>query len=308
MRCGDSTINYPTHPYYFHPLFAMKDWKLSLLIPLLLTLGLTACAAPLASAPADLEAQASSPAPAETASPIAAASPQASATVEWFPPTSTSAPSPTYQPSPTLEPLPGVGEQLFTDNFDRPAYWSNILLQNENGNAALISSNRLTLAANLPPVYLFSLRKDLSLVNFYAQVDVSVNRCTGSDAYGLLFRSGADFYTYRWVLTCDGRFRLERQRGGELIPLTDWIVSGDVPPGAPANLTLGIWAAGAEYRFFINGHYQTFLLEPTFKTGTLGVFVSAASQTGMNISFAKVRVQSVNYLSPTPSPSLSPTP
>jgi len=295
-------------PHYIHPIFSMKPWNILTPTLLLFALGVSACAPQPSPAPNALLASEVSPSPSAASLPSETpAAPAASATA-WFPATSTSLPSPTFEPSPTVEPLAGVGETLFSDTFDRPAYWSNIVLKNETGNAALIDSNRLTLAANVPPVYLFSLRKDLSLVNFYAQMEVSVNRCQGDDEYGLLFRSGADFYTYRWVLTCDGRFRLERQRSGELIPLTDWITSGDVPPGAPASITLGIWASGSEYRFFINGRYQTVLQEPTFKTGTLGVFVSAASPAGMNISFSNLQVQSVSYLSPTPSPSPSVTP
>lgn len=280
----------------------MKNRNIFPALFLLLILGLAACSelpaaaqTPLPGLPAELQA---SPSPAPTAS----------ATIEWFPATATEPLFPTEEPTATPEPLPGVGPQIFSDQLDRPGDWTYVTIKSDSPNKILMENNRLTLAANTTPVYLFSLRKDLSLVNFYATMHISINRCQADDQYGLLFRSTGDYYTYRYTLTCDGRARVERQRGGELSPLTEWLPSGDVPPGAPAQFTLGIWAAGSEYRFFINGHYQFRVVDPVFRTGTMGVFTSAASATGMNVSFSDLVIASVSYVSPTPTLTPSETP
>ncbi|GAB4480005.1 MAG: hypothetical protein OHK0031_00850 [Anaerolineales bacterium] len=280
----------------------MKNRNIFPALILLLGLVLAACAevpaakqTPLPGLPADLQA---SPSPAPTAS----------ATIEWFPATPTEPLFPTLEPSATPERLAGVGPQIFADHFDEANTWSYLTIKSDSPNKILLAEKRLTLASNTPPVYLFSLRKDLSLVNFYATLQVSVNRCQADDQYGLLFRSAGDYYTYRYVLTCDGRLRIDRQRGGELSPLTEWTPSGDAPPGAPAQITLGIWAAGTEYRFFINGRYQFRIVDPLFRTGTLGVFTSAASPAGMNVSFSDLNIFSVSYVSPTPTLTPSETP
>lgn len=273
---------------------------------LLLIFGLAACTAlpaavqtPPPGLPADLQA---SPSPAPTAT--------ASATIVWFPATATEPLFPTLEPSATPNPLPGVGPQIFSDQFTEANTWTYLTIKSDSPNKILMENKRLTLASNTPPIYLFSARKDLSLVNFYATIKISLNRCQADDQYGLLFRSVGDYYTYRYVLSCDGRARVDRQRGGELAPLMEWVSSGDAPPGAPAEFTLGIWASGAEYRFFINGRYQFGLVDPLFRTGTLGVFTSALSPAGMNVGFSDLQILSVDYLSPTPTltPSATSTP
>jgi hypothetical protein len=224
-----------------------------------------------------------------------------SATIVWFPPTSTRTPFPTPVASPTLEDLAGLGAETFSDDFSDPKAWQGAKTESNGGNVAIVNRNRLTLAVNLPPVYLFSLRNELQLTNFYAEIMANVNRCTGSDAYGMLFRAAGNDDSYRYVLDCNGRVRVERLQANKVNVLQDWLPSGDVPPGAPGEVTLGVWASGVELRFFLNGHYQFTLLDPVFHTGTLGAFVNAANPDGMNISFSNLVVHDVIYSSPTPS-------
>jgi hypothetical protein len=161
---------------------------------------------------------------------------------------------------------------------------------------------------NVAPASLISLQNGLLLRDFYAEVTVSVNRCFGPDLYGMLFRAASAAYAYRFVLNCSGQARADRVRNSQVFPLQDWLPSGDAPPGAPGQVRLGIWAAGAEMRFFLNGRYQFSVIDPVFKNGTLGVFASASSPEGMNISFSNLTVNSVSYVSPTPTSTASKTP
>lgn len=230
-----------------------------------------------------------------------------SATIIWFPPTVTATPFPTQLASATVENLPGLGAETFSDNFSDPKNWQAAGAQSDGSNSVIVNRNRLTLAVNIPPTYLFSLRKDLQLTNFYAEVHVSVNRCDGTDTYGMLFRAAGNADSYRYVLTCNGQLRVERLQANKvnILPYTDgnqdWQSSGDVPPGAPGEVILGVWVAGVETRFFLNGHYQFSVIDPVFHNGTLGLFVDAISPGGMNISFSELVVREVTYVSPTPS-------
>ncbi len=233
-----------------------------------------------------------------------------SPTIVWFPPTSTWTPFPTPVASPTVEGRPGLGVETFSDDFSEPKSWQGAKPESDGSNSIIVNRNRLTLAINLPPATLFSLRNDLQLRNFYAEVNVSVNRCEGGDAYGMLFRAAGNQDSYRYVLACNGQLRVERLQAGKVNILQDWLPSGDVPSGAPGEVRLGIWAAGVELRFFLNGRYQFSVIDPVFHNGTLGLFVNAASPSGMNISFSELAVYDVSYVSPTPSatPRKTPTP
>ncbi len=234
--------------------------------------------------------------------------PTPSATIQWFPATNTPTALVTFQPSPTPNTLPGLGNQTFSDSFTSPADWTLAKSAGDGSNSIIVERNRLTLAINFSPATLASLRRDLLLTNFYAEISVSVNRCAGSDAYGMLFRAAGDFDSYRYILNCKGETRLERMRGGVVYPLSEWVLSGDAPPGAPSEVRLGVWASGAELRLFLNGRYQFRVIDPVFSSGTLGVFANSDNPFGMNISFNSLTVREVVYVSPTPSATASKTP
>ena len=242
--------------------------------------------------PQDVELSVS-PSPEKTGSPTA--------TIAWFPATSTWTPFPTIVPSPTILPFPGLGGVIYQNDFSDLKTWSFAQPQGNGSNNIILDRNRLTLAVNNSPAALFSLNNLPALTNFYAEMAVSVNRCFGQDTYGLLFRAASGAYTYRFLLNCSGQVRMEQVRGGTTLPLQTWVPSGDAPPGAPGLVKMGVWASGAEMRFFLNGRYQFSVVDPVFKSGSLGVYVNAISPNGMNISFSDLTVNSVDYVSPTPS-------
>jgi hypothetical protein len=229
------------------------------------------------------------------------------ATIDWFPATATWTPFPTTESSATPQLLPGLGSQVYRDDFSDLKIWSLAKAQSSGGNSIILNSNLLTLAINVPPATLFSLNNDLALTNFYAEMTVSANRCFGADTYGLLFRAASGDYTYRFLLNCMGKVRVEQTRGGRTVPLQDWVLSGDVP-GVPGQVKMGLWAAGVEMRFFLNGRYQFTVIDPVFKNGSLGVYANASSPDGMNIGFSDLTISSVAYVSPTPTATPSKTP
>ncbi|PKN92081.1 MAG: hypothetical protein CVU44_15710 [Chloroflexi bacterium HGW-Chloroflexi-6] len=269
------------------------------ILTLLLTLGLAACSG--------LAAQEQTPLSLATVSETESTL-TPSATIDWFPATSTATASVTVPPSPTAIPLPGLGSVTFSDDFSSSAAWLRAKAAGDGSNSVIIERNRATIAINTTPATISSLHKELFLSDFYAEVDVSVNRCEATDAYGLLFRAAGDFDSYRYILNCKGETRAERMRGAVVYPLSEWVPSGDVPPGAPGEVTLGVWVSGVEMRFFLNGHYQFSVFDSIFRNGTLGIFASADSPFGMNVSFSKLEIYSVSYVSPTPTATATRTP
>ena len=268
--------------------------KTPCLIVLLLlgVLTLAACAAPVVTpSPLDLStvtATDSGPQPTSTA------------TINWFPQEDTPTPFPTSVAAPTLDALPGRGAQTFSDDFSDPQPWQSAKTAGDGGNNIIVNRNRLTIAINVPPAYVFSMRKDLLLKDFYTEVVVDLNRCAVGDSYGLLFRATSNQDAYRYTLGCNGQVRVERLKANVLVPLQNWLPSGDAPIASPAKVTMGVWFAGVEMRFFLNGHYQFNIIDPVFRMGTLGLFASGVSPNGMNVSFSQLTVNEVAFASPTP--------
>jgi len=223
--------------------------------------------------------------------------PPPSATIIWFPPSAT----PTFQFFPTKtatpEQRPGLGEVILTDNFSVVHSWNTPA---SDQGSAIIERNRLTLAVQ-PGIYMFSLKNELVLENFHAEITARPSLCRGADEYGLLVRANAVAY-YRFALSCNGQVHAERKSGYEKHPLQDTIISGDAPIGAPSEVRIGIWALGTEMRLFLNGRYQFTIADPNYASGTLGVFAQSASDTPVTVSFSNLVVRQLDLMPPTKTP------
>jgi hypothetical protein len=225
------------------------------------------------------------PLPTDTLSPTQTPTP----TIVWFPPTPTftTVPIPTGIVTPTVDVRPQHGELMFSDDFSDPNLWS--LGRTPSGSAAL-AMNELTLAVSQPKGYLYSLRQETSLSDFYLEVTASPSICRGEDQYGLLLRLTSSVDYYRFALTCDGRTRLDRVYQGDASSPQSPIYSGSVPPGAPSQSRLAVQAIGKEMRFYINGQYQFSVRDATLPKGTIGVFARAAGEDVMTVNFSELEV------------------
>jgi hypothetical protein len=226
--------------------------------------------------------------------------PTATATVQWFPPTGVPTPIPSPVITPTPDPRPGIGAALLSDGFAPGQPW-------QTGKSAAgtisLSGSELTLAVGTPNGALLSLLARPELGDFYAEVSASPSLCRGADAFGLLLHAAGGSSSYRWTLTCDGQERLERVRNGAFIAL-----QANIPrAGPPTPTRLAVWFSGKEMRFFINDIYQFAASDPTFPTGSLGIFARAAADTPLTVTFSDLSIYTLTPL-PTPVPSLTTTP
>ncbi len=213
------------------------------------------------------------------------------ATTVWFPPTATFTPAPTLGIMPTATQYTESGAILFTDQFNDTDLW---LLSRTTSTSIALGKNVLTLALNQPGGYLFSLRSEPVLSDFYLEITASPYLCRGQDEYGLLLRVSPALEFYRFSLSCDGQTRLDKYFNGTASSPQPWMLSGAVPPGAPSSSRLAVWALGKEMRFFINGEYQYTVQDPSLTAGTLGVFARSAGENAVTVSFSDLIVREVN--------------
>lgn len=235
-----------------------------------------------------------------TATPTSEPSSTPTATIDWFPATSTPTPRPTEIITPTPTPDLLLSTELLRDDFSQTGLWSTF--RTTTGNATY-GKDRFTLAVSAPNGYLVSLRSEPELSDFYLEITASTSLCRGSDTYGLFLRSGGEGYGYRWVITCDGRTRLERVKDFQASLVEDWVGSPYILPGSPVTLHLGVWMAGSEMRFFVEGVEVFSTREPLYTSGVVGVFARASGETPVTVSFSDMVVYSIDTASlPTRTP------
>ncbi len=192
-----------------------------------------------------------------------------------------------------------MGEVFFTDNFSDETSWDTAVSDQAS---AAIENNQLILAAQ-SKVYMISLRHDLTVDDYYAEITARLNLCRGDDSYGLLIRANPQGVAYyRFAISCNGTVNAERISVGTRQILQAPIPSGDAPPGAPGEVRIGVWAVGTEMRLFLNGRYQFSVSDSNYPSGTIGAFVNSAGETAVVVSFSDLTIQEVNYTLPRETP------
>ena len=231
-----------------------------------------------------------------TETPVPTDTPVPTETIVWFPPSATPTllAFPTYTGTPEMG--PGIGARFLSDDFSDDSVWDTAT--SDSGSAA-IGMNRLSIAVQ-PGYYLSSMRRELPLSDFYAEITARPSLCREDDNYGVLVRGvGSSFY--RFVLTCNGQIRAERISGGTRLPIYEPVPSGDAPH-PPGEVRIGIWAVGDQMRLFLNDRFQFSVSDPKFPIGAFGVYVRSAGDEPVSVTFSDFDVYDVNYTLPTKTP------
>ncbi|MCC7118595.1 MAG: hypothetical protein IT310_08735 [Anaerolineales bacterium] len=222
--------------------------------------------------------------------PVLTQTPLPTATYNWFPASATPSPVAYATHLPTPEMRPGRGSVLLADSFASSSNWNTAA---SDLASAEILNQQINLAAQ-SKVFMLSLRRELTVDNFYAEITAYPNLCRGEDTYGVLIRASAVAY-YRFSLSCNGMVSAERNSVGKKYILQTPLPSGDVPPGAPGEVRIGVWANGTEMRLFLNERFQFSIIDSNYPSGTLGVFVNSIGSEPIIVSFANLTVQTVSY-------------
>jgi hypothetical protein len=196
---------------------------------------------------------------------------------------------------------------LFSDTFSDPDLWNTV--QSPTASAIVERGElALSIAANQPTVALVSMRSEPMVNDFYAEVTGRLRLCRASDTYGMLFRAASEGDTYRVALNCNGQARLERVLYSQVAVLVDWMVSPDIPRGAPGEIRIGVWAVDRELRIYLNDRLLISAWDGTFHSGALGLFTTSRTDTPTSISFSAMEAYLVSYTSPTPTTTITATP
>jgi hypothetical protein len=192
--------------------------------------------------------------------------------------------------TPTQELNFPAGTILLSDDFAEQGPWT---LSKTTQASAALGVNELTLALHQPDGYLYSLRSEPLLDDFYLEITASPNLCRDEDEYGLLLRVSPSLDFYRFSLSCNGQARLDKYFQGVASSPQPWVISGAIPPGAPSSSRLAVWAKGKELSFFVNGEHLFTIQDPSLNSGSLGVFIRSGGENDLTVSFSDLVIRQV---------------
>lgn len=207
--------------------------------------------------------------------------------IVWFPPTPTKPVTSVSTLVPTPERKPGVGRLITADAMTTSTHWDAATTSEAR---VTVSPLGLTLSAQGGQPGVVALHKSAVLGDMYMEVTARPSLCREKDAYGLVFRAPNDVAYYRFLAICSGMAAAERVSLGTAHPLQAPTPSADVPPGAPGEVRLGVWALGSEFRFFLNGNYQFTVTDRNYSAGGIGVFAEAGGETPVVVTFSDLQV------------------
>jgi hypothetical protein len=279
--------------------------QLTLLISL--TLILAACSLPSPARPATSDPAAAYTAAAETImaeitqvaqtqAPTSAGLPPGQPTTPPFGATATGSmtdtPSPTETPTPTPTPVQsssptpsvapedpraGLGDPDFFDTFENATNWS---LYTDDHVSFEIDDDQLVMTAFDPENWDGWTVSWPEIKDFYLEMTTNTGDCSGMDRHGLVARAtktGGDYETYAFGITCDGRYSLRIWDGERYVTVFDWAASEAIHAGSNQNNRIGILADGNRLSLYANGRKLVTIQDDSFEQGKFGVFIGSAN-------------------------------
>jgi hypothetical protein len=206
--------------------------------------------------------------------------PSATFVYPTIPPTATRIPG--ASPTPTPDILIGLGDVLFEDDFSTDQGWD---LSGQEYGAISLSNNRLVIALRKSQSFLISQAPDLSLSDFYLEVDVRADICQPGDEFGVIFRMNDALEHYRFSLNCEGESRIARTLSGESRSLTPPTTYPFIRSGAMSSNRLSLKATGDTFQFWINAFEVFSIRDISLAEGSIGLFARSGQGNQATISF-----------------------
>jgi hypothetical protein len=229
-------------------------------------------------------------------------------------PSQTLTPSETAEPSetptrtptatePPFDPAASYGSPTIFDSMDNNNNWvqSNGQLPDTDFIRLALGGGRLHVTGKQPnfDTWWFSWP---SPSDFFIQMTVDVDNCSGKQAYGMIVRGPQEISVtsargYILTFSCDGSYRLVRlddtspYTTEELIP---WTESDHIDSGSNKTNTMGIRMQGADLTIYANGFEVHDLDDDEFSAGRFGVFVNAGAPGNFTFSIDELAYWNLN--------------
>lgn len=180
----------------------------------------------------------------------------------------------------------GTAQALYRDDFI-PGQTGNWFLEGDDlGNTAIVNE-QLVVSVKIPNTVQFATLQEQVFSDFVLEVDARQGSGNPDSSYGVLFRMQDDHQFYRFEITGDGHFMLERRNGDGTWRrlLADWTVSAAINQGINVVNRLKIIASGSQISIYANDVLLQQVSDPTYTTGTIGLDAGSFGDSNLQVAF-----------------------
>ena len=177
-------------------------------------------------------------------------------------------------------------DAIFRDNFDSPTL-GNWFIESDEFSGSAVENDRLIIRSSMANMIHYSTLREPSFEDFRLQVDIASLDGSAAVSYGVLFRMNERNEYYRFDITGDGRFMVEKANsdGSWTRFLNDWKRDNSIQIGQDSQNTLRVDAIGPSLSFYVNNHLVHSLTDSELTSGNIGLDLGTFDQPSASAAF-----------------------
>lgn len=177
---------------------------------------------------------------------------------------------------------PGASLPLYESFDDAHNGWT--LVQSKQADIA-ISSGQLRITVKQPDSLAWSVAAGKTFDDFALDVDATPLAGPDDDDYGVIVRHVDDDNFYRFEISADGFYNVQKRQKGKWEKLiADWTESEAIHKGKVTN-HLRVACTGRTMTFYVNQVKLFQVTDDSFKRGAVGLFAGTLVEPGVQVAF-----------------------
>lgn len=190
-------------------------------------------------------------------------------------------------------PLPGQSKVLFQEEFVQ-GHVANWILESDESGSAVIVPEQLMIELNAPNLVQYAALAEPEFADFALEVEARQVSGSESSTYGVLFRMVSPREFYRFEITGDGMYLLERHdaNGSRVLFVDDWRDTVAINRGLNTVNVLKVVADGSQIAVFVNDVLLEEVVDEGYGEGNIALDVGTFDGAGTQVSFDNLFIYS----------------
>lgn len=193
---------------------------------------------------------------------------------------------------PSAGALSGETDVLFSDQFGEvvSGAWQ---LEGDDQSRATIADGQLLITIDAPFTVHYTTLPDQIFSDFVLEVDATQQAGSPSSSYGVLLRMTGPQQFYRFEVTGNGEYVVERHDGADSWErlTVNWESSEALATGLNTTNRLAIIADGGTFSFYANDELLTQVVDAQYSQGAIALDAGTFGQPGLQVAFDNVVIR-----------------
>jgi len=188
-------------------------------------------------------------------------------------------------------PLPGAKKTLFHDEFVQ-GFSGDWKLEKDDLGSTTIVPEQLLIELNAPNLIQYATLSEPTFSDFSLEVEAGLNNGSLASTYGVFFRMQGPQEFYRFAISGDGMYILERHDlNGQTVRFTDdWRSAVAINKGHGTTNMLKIIAEGPRIAVYVNDTLLEQVTDDSYRAGKIALSAGTFDGAGTQVSFDNLSV------------------